>query len=162
MPKADFDREKFEYTKAKAELLYKEIGNIECPFLKKTIVFNSKGIEHIKFKSWKHPRLERDQFMRFKLLHLVPNILMQTRTLQGIKEINKLERVKMHSRWEDKMVRVTYYEFISVIQNLENNCRIRVVVKEIQGSPPFFWSIIPYWKQGKIGREMFEGNPEED
>lgn len=45
---------------------------------------------------------------------------------------------------------VIYYEFIAI---LEERIRVRVIVKKIGEAPPYFWSIIPFWKQSKIKRQ---------
>ncbi len=83
---------------------------------------------------------------------------MESRTLQGIKNGNQFERIKVNSRWETKMVYVTYYEFISIL----DNCRIRIILKKVADGPIYFWSIVPYWRQRQNKREMFEGEPESD
>jgi hypothetical protein len=163
MTKIQFTKKEFDEMKAAAEVAYKAVEKVHCAYLGTEVFFNAKGLDHIKMKRWNHARPERDQFMRLKLLDLVPGILRASKTLQGIKETRRMERVKMHSRWEERMVRVTYYEFISVVKDHSlNNCRLRVVVKKVDEAPPFFWSIIPYWKQGINAKEMFEGDPEED
>ncbi|MGD0328230.1 MAG: hypothetical protein ABSB00_00770 [Minisyncoccia bacterium] len=158
MASITFSKEEFDAVKAKAEADYKKVGEVQCPYLNSKIAFNAKGLDHIKMKKWNHARSKDDQFMRLKLLHLAPSVLKESHTLQGIDQGNKMERIKINSRWEFKMVFVSYYDFISVI----SGCRIRIVVKNIENGPNYFWSIIPYWKQGNYRREMFEGNPEED
>ena len=153
-----FTDEEFEKVKSIAEAEYKKIGDVQCPFLKTTVSFNAKGLDHLKLKRWNHAREKKDQWVRLKLLHLASEVIKSSHTLQGIDEGNKFERIKINSRWEKKMVRVAYYEFISVLQG----CRIRIVVKKIDDGPAYFWSIVPYWKQGTFGKKMFEGNPEVD
>lgn len=158
-----FTKKEFDELKANAETRYKNFEGIYCPYLGQKVTFNTKGLDHIKMKRWNHARSDKDQFMRLKLLHLVPDVLKSSHTLQGIREKNQLERIRTNSRWEERMIRVVYYEFISV-QNIHNGgqCRIRVVLKRTENNDAYFWSVIPYWKQGMHGKEMFEGNPEED
>lgn len=109
-------------------------------------------------KRWNHARVQEDQFMRLKLLDLVPKVLKKSHTVQGMDKGNKFERVKVSSRWETKMTYVEYHEFIAVLKAY----RIRVIVKKIDNGPYFFWSLIPSWKQGSIKRQLFIGNLEED
>ena len=161
--KISFTKKEFDTLKTTAEDAYKLIGAVRCPYLQTDIAFNAKGLDHLKLKRWNHGRAEKDQFMRLKLLHLAPEILKQSRTLQGIKSSRHLERMKIHSRWEEKLVPVTYYEFISVQPTPHGDqSRVRIVVKQIDGGQPYFWSIIPYWRQRDQGKELFEGDPEED
>ncbi|KKU67880.1 MAG: hypothetical protein UX89_C0011G0003 [Parcubacteria group bacterium GW2011_GWA2_47_16] len=98
--------------------------------------------------------------MRFKLIHLAPEVLKASHTLQGILETKKFERVRTHSRTEDVLKAVNYYEFIAVIKRN----RVRVVVKQIDGGEKFFWSLIPFWGMNKetMSRILHDGVPEED
>lgn len=108
----------------------------------------------------KKARLEQDQYMRFKLLYLVPEILKLSHTLQGIFEIKKFERIRMHSRTETVLKLVKYYEFIAVIKRN----RVKVVVKQIEDGHKFFWSIVPFWGMNRetMSRMLHDGMPEED
>lgn len=149
----------FERTKMEAEKIYRDIVKIKCPFLDNYVNFNTKGLDHLKFKRWDHARPIKDQYVRLKLIHLAPEVLKSSHTLQGILKTKSLERQKINSRWEQRAVEVIYYEFISVIKS----ARVRVVVKKIQGGEAFFWSLVPYWKQTDYGKKLLhEGDPETD
>ncbi len=156
---SDMEMNTFNELKQNAENLYKNFGEVYCSYLQKKVIFNVKGLDHLKMKSWNHARNENDQLMRFKLLHFAPNIVKKSHTLQGIEHGNKFERIKINNRWENKMVYVRYYEFISI----EGEYRMKVIIKQIGDAQPYFWSIVPHWKQTNQRRKkMFEGNPEED
>ncbi|MFH1790355.1 MAG: hypothetical protein ABH832_04795 [bacterium] len=60
---------------------------------------------------------------------------------------------------------VKYYVFISIIVSI--GVRFKVVVKEIEGGLPFFWSIYPSWRKETDGiggkkKILYTGNLEED
>ncbi len=157
----EIDAEKFARVKADAETFYKAVGEIYCPYLKEAVAFNAKGLDHIKFKDWNRTRLIEDQFFRLKLLHLAPQVLKESHTLQEFREMNRLERQKINSRWESRMIRVSYFGFVAILGDV----RIKVVVKDIDGGKKFFWSIYPHWKQwkdqdGKIKKVLHEGDLE--
>ena len=135
------DLENFQEVKLKGEELYKSLDCIHSPFLKKDICFNSQGLEHLKFKRPRQSRPQQDQYMRFKLLHLAPKILEKSSTLQGVMETKGFEKIRRHSRTDTIAMEIKYYEFIAVIEEV----RVKVIVKEIYGSLPIFWSIIPFW-----------------
>ena len=158
MSEINFTDAQFEEVKIAAESKYKQIGDVQCPFLQGVVSFDAKGLDHIKFKRWNHARVKKDQWVRLKLLHLAPEVIKSSHTLQGIDEGNKFERIKVNSRWEQKTLHVVYYEFISIVKG----CRIRIVVKKVDSGQAYFWSIVPYWKQGVYKKKMFEGNPEID
>ncbi|MDB5188855.1 MAG: hypothetical protein JWM92_453 [Candidatus Nomurabacteria bacterium] len=152
--------EDFDLIKNVGEVYYKEIGEIYCPYLKDTVHFNAEGISHLKFKKRDVSRSMGDQYMRFKLLGMVPEIISQSHTLQGILETKRFEYIKINSRWENILKPVTYYEFIAVVKR----DRIKVIVKQVENSQKIFWSIIPSWGMNKSTktRVLHEGEPEED
>lgn len=156
----DIPNEHFLKIKHKAEEVYKAMPEVYCPYFKDKVQLNAKGLDHIKNKKWNKPRSRWDQYLRFKLLYLMPEILKQSHTLQGIWQTHEWERQKRHGIWEKRMKRVTYYEFIAVI----GKSRIKIIVKEIEGGLKYFWSIIPFWKTNNVTQEkvLHEGNLEND
>jgi hypothetical protein len=161
----EIDLKKFEKAKAIAEENYKTIGKVHCPYLNDDVSFNSKGLDHIKLKGWNKARLVSDQFLRLKFLKLAPEIIKKSHTLQEYKETKNFERMKISSRWENKMVLVRYYGFVSVCGECKD-VRVKIIVKEIEGNGPYFWSIIPFWKNDnhpllkQIKKAFHEGNLE--
>ncbi|MDP2642504.1 MAG: hypothetical protein Q8P62_01530 [Candidatus Peregrinibacteria bacterium] len=156
----NFTDEQFKEVKERGEMFYRLLCDVYCPYLKEKVSFGSHGLEHLKFKKREKARLEQDQYMRFKLLHFVPEILKLSHTLQGILETKKFERIRMHSRTDTVLKPVKYYEFIAVIKRN----RIRVIVKQIDDGHKFFWSIIPFWGMNMetMQRMLHDGVPEED
>lgn len=126
-----FTPEQFEEIRSKGEEIYKSIG-----------------------------RTERDQYMRFKLIHLAPEILRLSNTIQGILETKKFERIRVNNRTDTILKPVHYYEFIAVIKRN----RVKVILKQIDFGDKFFWSIIPFWGMdtNTMTRLLHDGIPEED
>lgn len=156
----EFTNEQFKEVKERGEDLYKSIGEIYCPYFKEKISFGAQGLEHLKFKRREKARLEQDQYMRFKLLYLAPEILKSSHTLQGVFETKKFERIRIHSRTDTVLKPVSYYEFIAV---LKRN-RVRIIIKQIEAGQKFFWSIVPFWGMNTetMNRILHDGTPEED
>lgn len=157
---SDIDPAKFSRVRQDAEVFYRGISRVRCPFFNEEVAFNAKGLEHIKFSRIRQARPHTDQYIRFRLVSLAPKIIQQSNTLQGVSVRNSLERIKINSRWETVMRSATYYEFVAVI----NDARIRVIVKQVEGGQKYFWSVIPFWKTDKItGRKILHsGKPETD
>jgi len=153
-------KDDFDEIKEKAEEFYATIKEVRCPYFGENIVFNSKGIRHLKFKSDQVARLKEDQYSRLKLIKLAPEILKLSKTVQGIWHTKKFELQKTHSRWEKILKEISFYEFIAVLENV----RVKVIVKEVVGGEKHFWSIIPFWKIDKENskRILYSGNPEFD
>ncbi|OHA14688.1 MAG: hypothetical protein A2909_03285 [Candidatus Tagabacteria bacterium RIFCSPLOWO2_01_FULL_39_11] len=152
--------EDFEQIKQKGEEFYKTLKEAYCPYFKEKVSFNAKGLEHLKYKQRGKSRLEQDQYMRFKLIYLAPEVLKISSSLQGVWETKKFEYVKIHSRTDAILKNVSYYEFIAVIKRN----RVKIIVKQVEGGNKMFWSIIPFWGMNKdtMNRILHEGNPEED
>jgi len=147
----------FDTVRKKAEATYATIGSVRCPYFSDTVAFNAKGIRHLKFKSDQQARPHEDQYARLKLVHLAPEVLKLSRTVQGIWHTKHFEMQKTHSRWEQVLKDVTFYEFIAVLDTV----RIKVIVKEVVAGERHFWSVIPFWgiDTANHRRILHSGNP---
>jgi len=152
--------EKFDEARERAEIFYKALEKVRCPYLQSDVYFNASGLEHLKFKAHARARNRHDQYMRFKLLHLAPEVLKLSRTVQGISHTKHFERARVHSRTDTILKPVSYYEFIAVI----GSARVKVVIKQIEDGQSFFWSLIPFWgiDTATKRRRLFAGDPEHD
>lgn len=152
--------QKFEKAHIDAEEVYKKLNEVWCPYFKEKITFNSKGWEHLRFSRIRHARARQDQYVRLRLISIAPQIINTSHTLQGVSTRKNMEREKGHGKWSSIMRVSTYYEFVAII----NGYRIRVIVKQVEDGPKYFWSIIPFWKMDKITgqRLMYSGKPETD
>lgn len=153
--------EKFDDIKRFAEEQYRSYGEVSCPYLDQKVIFNAKGLEHLKFKGRRRARPHSDQYVRLLILRYAPEVIKLSRTVQGVSRKKSFEARRSNHRNESILTEVTYFEFIAVI---EERARVRIVVKQVGDSQPYFWSIIPFWKkQADTGRkQMHYGNPEED
>jgi hypothetical protein len=160
MGKFNFNKEEFEKVKSEAERLYQTFNSIYCPYLREKISFNAKGLRHLKFKSDQQARSQKDQYPRLKLLHLAPQVLNKSHTLQGFWKTKRFEPHKTNGGWKCIMKDVIFYEFIAVL----NNVRVKVIVKDVFGGEKYFWSIIPYWDIDKLRgkRILHTGSPDSD
>src|SRR3989344_417689 len=105
-------------------------------------------------------RPREDQYSRLKLVHLAPEVLKLSKTVQGIWNTQCFETQKTNSRWKRSLKNVTFYEFMAVL----NNVRVKVIVKEVLGGEKHFWSVIPFWgiDKDKSKRVLHSGDPEND
>jgi len=156
MSKFNFKTEEdFWKVKEEKEKFYKAIGEVYCPYFKEKIKFNSKGWKHLRFKANRKARSKKDQYARFKLLYLAPEVLKQSHTLQGIWQTKGFEYQKINKRWENILKNITFYEFIAVLDNV----RVKVIVKQVEDGEKYFWSIIPFWRIEKTtGRRILYSN----
>lgn len=155
------ENKNFEETKEAAEKLYASFGEVWCPYLQEKIIFNAKGIEHLKFKRKNIARPRSDQYIRLKILKYALDVIKKSHTLQGLSKTKSFEIIRSNHRNEKLLMDAIYFEFVSVV---EEKARVRVIIKKIGSAQPYFWSIIPFWKKGvQNGRKQINyGNPEED
>lgn len=160
----EFTPEKFNKVKNEAEIFYHQIQRVHCPYFREDVNFNSKGWDHLIFKSWNKTRSLVDQYVRLRHIKLAPEVIRSSRTLQGLWTTNKMERVrKKNGNWKTVLKLVTYYEFIAVMASHGSRVRVKVIVKQIDGGEKHFFSIIPYWGTTNSGdRLLYSGNPEAD
>ncbi len=140
------NEEDFLEVKKKAEELYSSLDRIFCPYLKEDVVFNSKGIRHLKFKWNQQARIQSDQYTRLKLFYLVPKIIALSHTLQGIRREKCFEIQNSSSKWKRVLKDVCFYEFIAIFDNV----LVKIVVKQVEDGEKYFWSIIPFWSFDRI------------
>ncbi len=107
-----------------------------------------------------HARPRNEQLLRMRLFSLAPEIIALSRTIQGITHTKHFENLRTNQRYQSILLPVYYYEFVAILKDK----RVRVVIKQIEDGPRFFWSIIPFWKLDKNTnrRKMNYGNPEID
>ncbi len=154
------DQEEFEKVRKEGETFYATIDKVNCPYFGEIVLFNSQGIDHLLFKKLDKMRNKEDQYMRFKLLHLAPEVVKRSHLLQGILKTKKFERIRVHNRTDTKYVNVVFYEFVAIIKRN----RVKVIIKQVENGEKFFWSIIPFWGMNETTKERIfhEGVPEED
>ena len=153
-------QEDFGRMKIEAEAFYSTIQGVFCPYFKEKIRFNVKGLKHLKFKSDRQARPNKDQYARLKLLRFAPEVLRKSNTVQDIWEIKRFEGQKTNSRWEHVLKDVRFYGFIAVLEKV----RLKVVIKEVIGGEKHFWSVIPFWGIDKMTnrRILHSGDLEND
>jgi len=151
----------YEKLKNEAEEMYRNIQSVYCPYFKEEIAFNSKGLEHLKFKSKRKMRNRKDRFMRLKNVHLAPEIVNLSHTLQEKQTRNIFVEVKTNKRKENRLKKCNYYGFIAILKEGTFQKRIKVVIRQIEGGEKHFWSLIPYWQSNKQIK-LHSGNMNED
>ena len=58
----EFTDKNFIKMKTESEGRYKSFGEVFCPYFQEKIIFNAKGLEHLKFKAKNHARSRDDRF----------------------------------------------------------------------------------------------------
>lgn len=161
----EIDDKKFNEAKDDAKKCYESLGRVKCPYLEDEVHFNSEGFEHLLSKSWNRGRLKVEQYTRCRLLPKVVEIIKKSHTIQEYDERKMFVRQKINSRWENRCKIVRYFVFVALL--IEHNVKFKIIIKQIEGGQPFFWSVYPSWKikkdeNGAEKKVFYSGNLEED
>jgi len=161
----EIDDKKFDQAKNEAKRCYEGLGQVKCPYLKEAVHFNSEGFEHLLNKSWNRGRSKVEQYTRCRLLPKVVEIIRKSHTVQEYDERKIFVRQKINSRWEQRLKSVEYFVFIALL--VEHKIRFKIIIKQIEGGQPFFWSVYPSWREereenGNKKKVFYSGNLDED
>ncbi len=151
----------FNKVRMNAEKIYSGIGKVYCPYFKEEVSFNSRGLEHLKFKSKRKIRERKDSYIRLKNIELAPEIIKTSHTLQEKQQKRIFVEIKTNTRNDNILKNCEYYGFLAIITNGNFEKRLKIIVRQVEGGKKHFWSIIPYWKNNKEIK-MHSGNMEED
>lgn len=126
-----------------ADNFYLKIGKVYCPaFNNEPVYFNSKGFNHLIYKSGHTERNRSVQIMKFKLLPKVKKIIQISTTYQEYEEsLIEIERYKFKKK-NKETVTVKYWAFVAIIQDT----RIKVIIRQLGNGQKHFWSVIPAWR----------------
>ena len=131
--------------KNKAYKRYRKIIQVNCPYLKAPVVFNSQGFWHLIYTGRNEKRDKKNQILRFQLLNKAIYLISITSTLQEF-EVRKDNNT-------------IYYGFIAIIEGW----KIKVIVKKTGNGSYTFWSVIPNWiTNARRDRRLSKGNMEKD
>jgi len=155
--KNNFNIEEFKLLKKNVEENYKKITSIDNPALKTKIFFNSNGLHHLKYDNNRSKRDKIIQKNKFMFFDSAVNILKKSSTIQEYRQLfftpNKTKRIRV----------VEFFAFWAII-SFTKKIRIKVIVRRIGGeSGQFhFWSLMPFWRLSKNGREISSENIESE
>ncbi|MFA6446773.1 MAG: hypothetical protein WCW31_00760 [Patescibacteria group bacterium] len=159
------DLVRLEKAKANAKAIYAAHSKVSCPYLHEQVHFNNEGFEHLLTRTWNRGRSSVEQYTRLRLLPKAIEVIEKSHLIQEYKESQTIVRVNSNSSWSKRLKQVIYYVFIAVYP--QSGLRIKVIVKQVEGGKPFFWSVYPSWRVEKDGagndrKVFYSGNLEVD
>jgi hypothetical protein len=131
----------YERKKEAAQLVYSAQPLIHSPFFNQDIVLNSEGFRHLS-RSARGKRRKEEQIRRFILLPLGVHVLKTATTLQGYRKrlvpVGTLNR----RRGPNRRKRVQWWAFVALF--VDQDIKVRVIVRRVGGGKLHFWSIMIY------------------
>ena len=114
--------------KEKHSKIYANFKNSYCSAFDCEIVWNSKGFNHIVYKSGGRERNREDQIIRFKYLELAKELVEHTNTFQEYEYIDSKN--------------VYYWGLIAIYKNI----KLKVIIKRNgKLGKLYFYSVIPHY-----------------
>ena len=145
------DSEYFESKKAKARTIYEVQRVIYSPYFRTDIVLNSDGFHHLQFSA-RRERTREEQVLKFTLLPLGLKIIKQAATLQEYRKL--LCPVGKASQRDGAriMKMVEWWGFVAIY--VQQDIKVRVILRRVGNGNITFWSIMPYNKLGNGSRRQ--------
>lgn len=161
----EVDQEKLEKIKLEIKALYEATKSVRCPYLDEDVFFNNSGFSHLLTRSWNRGRSTLEQYQRLRLFPRAVEVIKKSHLVQEHEVRHDFVRTSANSKWGKTLKNITYYAFVSVFPQV--GLRIKVVVKQVEGGRPFFWSVYPSWKieidgEGYKKKVFCSGNLETD
>jgi hypothetical protein len=150
----------FEQKKEKARQIYDTQRTIHNPFFKQDIILNSDGFHHLRYSA-RRERNKEEQVLKFTLLPLGLRILKTATTLQEYRKLLSPVGEKSARDGSVKMKIVEWWGFVAIF--VEQEIKVRVVVRKVGDGNIHFWSVMPYshLKRGKQQKLFTEGLEDE-
>jgi hypothetical protein len=133
----------FEQKKAKARDIYDAHRTIRSPYFGDDIILNADGFHHLRYSA-RRERNREEQVLKFTLLPLGLHILKKAATLQEYRRL--LSPVGAPSRHDGSvpMKLVEWWGFVAIF--VEQQIKVRVIVRKVGDGNLHFWSVMPYSK----------------
>ena len=147
MVKRSFYKNMSKSLKEEAREKYFKIGEISAPaFPGEKITFNSKGFNHMFYKSPRRGRLKVNIACKVRLLDRAIELLEKSTVVQ--------EEDSYTGTYRGKRKRYKFWAFEGVIKKR----RIKVVVRQLGRGKKHFWSVIPAWRKSRFGVKNTKSN----
>lgn len=138
----------FENKKQKALAIYSAQRTIYSPYFRKEVVLNSNGFHHLQFTS-RSERTKEEQVLKFTLLPLGLRIVRTATTLQEYRKLLCPVGKKSTRDGSRPMKMVEWWGFVAIF--VEQDIKVRVVLRKVGDGNITFWSVMPYSKFRKNG-----------
>jgi hypothetical protein len=136
------DSEYFERKKEKAKKVYATQRTIPSPYFKQEIILNADGFHHLRYSA-RRERNKQEQVLKFTLLPLALRILKAAATVQEYRKLYSLVGGKSKGGFT-QMKMVQWWGFVTIF--IEQEIKVRVVVRKVGEGNLHFWSVMPYSK----------------
>lgn len=155
------DASYFESKKQKAHTIYQDQKTIFSPYFKTDVILNSNGFHHLQFSD-RHERSKEEQLLKFTLLPLGLKIIRQAATLQEYRKLLCPIGEKPSSGGSRVMKMVEWWGFVAIF--VEQDIKIRVILRRVGDGNITFWSVMPFnkFRKGDRKQKLFIDGIEDD
>ena len=155
-----FDFEKYRILKEETALGYQKIVSVFCPALKSKVIFNAKGLHHLRYDFSGAERPKKSQYIKFLYLPKAVEIIKTSTTIQeyrrGICPVDHPDK-----NGYKRTSSIEWFGMFAII-SFSKKIRLRTVIRRIGAEDGLyhFWSVIPFWtlsnNQRIIGEKQIE------
>lgn len=130
-----------ESRKEKARQIYDSRRTIFSPFFKRDIILNSDGFHHLRYSA-RRERNKSKQILKFTLLPLGLKIIRTATTLQEYRKLLSPVGEKSKRDSSVAMKLIEWWGFVAIF--IEQEIKVRVVLRKVGEGNIHFWSVMPY------------------
>jgi hypothetical protein len=136
--------------------------SIHSPYFGDDIVFNSDGFHHLRYSA-RRERSKEEQVLKFTLLPLGIRILKTATTVQEFRKLLTPVGSPSGRDGATKMKLTEWWGFVAIF--IEQDIKVRVVVRKVGEGQLHFWSVMPYSKLRRgeeVGQKMYTEGIEDE
>jgi hypothetical protein len=133
---------RFKKVLVEAEVHYKTIEAVHCPYFNKKVTFNSDGFHHLRYKVAGSEREKPAQMYKFSLLQGAVEIVSSSGTLQQYRKQWGAVGRKKNSDGSREMKEIEYFAFEGILGEGSSMMRIKVIIRKVGNGEPHFWSVM--------------------
>ena len=135
------NKEKYKKFFDRSKELFSKNKEIYCPYFDCKITFNSNGFHHLRYSA-RRERDKNEQIFKFSFLPAAINIIKKSGTIQEYRK----ELVSVNKKPDKSGITLQktaeYWGLVAIVGKLENQIKIRVIVRRIGTGNIIFWSIM--------------------
>ena|ERR1017187_4321477 len=149
----------YEKKKEAARRIYDAQRLIHSPFFNEDVVLNSDGFHHLRYSA-RRERNKEEQVLKFTLLPLGLHIIKTATTVQEYRKLLSPVGSPASRDGLTPMKLIRWWGFVAIF--VEQDIKVRVIVRRVGDGNLHFWSVMPYAKLKKGTRRGWYGEGIED
>jgi hypothetical protein len=149
----------YEELRDRTKAIFTNNPEIRCPYFNESVVLNSDGLHHLRYSA-RRERNKREQILKLSLVPLAIEVIKHSGTVQEYRRIWQAVG-KPSARDNLRPAKEVEYWCLVAIAG-KRMTKVRVILRRVGDGKLTFWSVMPYSKFIKGGRQKLAPDGLED